>query len=190
MPLADIIRGKTLAIVGNGPTELGAGHGPEIDAADLVVRFKEYKLGGFQADYGTRTDLWVTNCGRRNKRRGGKYMVMCCPLPLLSVRYRGEYGQRRYWAPVLSGRIELMPVPWYDELAKLNPAPSLGAGFVWWVYMLRGVFPRAWLYGFTGEDRGQALHYFDNRTWATFPKCNHRMEWEWAVINHCTREDA
>ncbi|WP_439412924.1 glycosyltransferase family 29 protein [Enterobacter ludwigii] len=55
--------GKRVAVVGNGPSELGAGRGREIDGYDIVVRFNNYDTRGFEGDYGVKTDVWVRGGG-------------------------------------------------------------------------------------------------------------------------------
>lgn len=57
--LESYVKGKTVAVVGNGPSELGKGLGGEIDAHDVVIRLNVYKVLGFEQDYGSRTDIWV-----------------------------------------------------------------------------------------------------------------------------------
>jgi len=53
------LAGKRVAVVGNGPHEIGRGKGAEIDAHDLVMRFNEFKCGDpYAADYGSKTDIW------------------------------------------------------------------------------------------------------------------------------------
>ena len=47
-----------VVIVGSGPTLLGAGLGAKIDAVDIVIRFNRFETVGFEADVGTRTDIW------------------------------------------------------------------------------------------------------------------------------------
>lgn len=54
-----LFAGKTVAIVGNGPSECGKNKGPEIDSHDIVVRINNYQIAGFEKDYGTKTDVWV-----------------------------------------------------------------------------------------------------------------------------------
>jgi len=57
---ADYIRNKTVAIIGNGPYEIGSGNGKKIDSYDVVIRFNDYVLGDkFKDDYGTKTDVWA-----------------------------------------------------------------------------------------------------------------------------------
>lgn len=55
---SDLVAGRTVAVVGNGPGEVGKGLGAEIDAHDVVVRFNCFMTEGYENDYGTRTDIW------------------------------------------------------------------------------------------------------------------------------------
>ena len=55
--------GKTVAVVGNGPSELGKQKGKEIDSHDLVVRFNNYQTAGFEIDYGSKADIWIRGAG-------------------------------------------------------------------------------------------------------------------------------
>lgn len=57
--LGTFVKGKTIAVVGNGPSEIGKGLGPEIDAHDYVIRINNHTIKGFENDYGTRTDIWA-----------------------------------------------------------------------------------------------------------------------------------
>jgi hypothetical protein len=57
--LLDCLKNQQIAIVGNGPSELGTRNGPAIDQNKYVIRFNNYKTAGFEEDYGTRTDIWV-----------------------------------------------------------------------------------------------------------------------------------
>lgn len=58
-PFETLIAGKTVAIVGNGPSELGLNKGIQIDDHDLVVRFNNFEIKGYEKDYGSRTDIWI-----------------------------------------------------------------------------------------------------------------------------------
>lgn len=57
-----LLSGKSIAVVGNGPSELGKGHGAEIDGHDIVIRINNYVTKGYEPDYGRRTDVWM-KCG-------------------------------------------------------------------------------------------------------------------------------
>ena len=54
-----LVEGKTIAVVGNGPSEIGKGKGAEIDSHDIVIRINNYQTKGFEQDYGSKTDIWV-----------------------------------------------------------------------------------------------------------------------------------
>jgi hypothetical protein len=59
---AKYVNGKTVAVVGNGPQQIGKNTGAEIDSADIVVRFNTFDLTNHTDDYGTRTDVWANGC--------------------------------------------------------------------------------------------------------------------------------
>ena len=59
----------TLAVVGNAPSVLEYGIGPEIDRHDIVVRFNECPLEGFEEHVGRRTTILVTNPYRETSKR-------------------------------------------------------------------------------------------------------------------------
>ncbi len=59
--LEKYIAGKSIAVVGSGPYELGRGKGKEIDSHDVVIRFNDYQTNEYRQDYGIRTDIWVRN---------------------------------------------------------------------------------------------------------------------------------
>jgi hypothetical protein len=61
--LERLLKGKSVALVGNGPSELGKGRGAEIDGHDIVIRFNNYVTRDFEDDYGCKTDVWVRGSG-------------------------------------------------------------------------------------------------------------------------------
>ncbi|MGI5831636.1 MAG: glycosyltransferase family 29 protein [Thermoguttaceae bacterium] len=61
---AELLRGKTVAVVGNGPSEIGTGRGKKIDTYDKVIRFNNYVTTGYETDYGSRTNIWITSTGQ------------------------------------------------------------------------------------------------------------------------------
>lgn len=77
--LKKILEGKTIAIVGNGPSEMGKRKGAEIDNHDIVIRFNNYELKGFEQDYGSKTDIWCCNLNHDIKNRCEKYKMVVLP---------------------------------------------------------------------------------------------------------------
>lgn len=59
----NLIKDKKIAIVGNGPCELGKNQGEEIDSHDVVIRFNEFHTKGYEKDYGTKCDVWANYFG-------------------------------------------------------------------------------------------------------------------------------
>jgi hypothetical protein len=78
-------RAGSVAIVGNGPSLAGAGHGAAIDAHDVVLRFNYPSLRGHEADVGRRTDAMLVARAKR---------------PLLRELMAREPGYRRVPAMV------------------------------------------------------------------------------------------
>jgi hypothetical protein len=58
-----ILANHSIAVVGNGPSEIGKGLGGEIDAHDVVIRINNYRTGNFADDYGSKTNVWVRGSG-------------------------------------------------------------------------------------------------------------------------------
>ncbi len=57
--LKDILIGKTIAVVGNGPQQMNKNTGEEIDSHDIVIRFNIFPTKGFSQDYGSKVDIWI-----------------------------------------------------------------------------------------------------------------------------------
>ena len=57
LPLA----GTRLAIVGNAGYLAEENQGDEIDGHDLVLRMNNFKIRGFEAQVGTRVDIYMSN---------------------------------------------------------------------------------------------------------------------------------
>ncbi len=59
--LARFPEGKRIVFVGNAPSLKGEGIGEWIDGHDVVVRFNESPVSGYEDDVGSRTDILVSN---------------------------------------------------------------------------------------------------------------------------------
>lgn len=58
-----------VAVVGNGPNELGKHLGSVIDGYDHVIRFNYYVIKGYEEEYGTKTTIWVRNKDLQAEKR-------------------------------------------------------------------------------------------------------------------------
>jgi len=62
--LKELIAGKSIAVVGNGPQEIGRKSGVKIDSYDIVIRFNHYNTSEqFSVDYGKKIDMHVFSTG-------------------------------------------------------------------------------------------------------------------------------
>lgn len=158
---------SALAIVGNGPTEVGKGRGNIIDSSDLIIRFNNFANGGeFLEDYGSKTHIWV---------RGGFYIDIhrknipdLCGVIISgnNVLYRSLSVDDFLLDNYLSNsNLSFIPPRIYYELISLLKAqPSSGVAMLYWIYKIKGHLHRQWLYGFSlGEQKtNQSEHYFVN----------------------------
>ena len=51
--------GKSVALVGNGPSDNKKKLGKEVDSHDVVIRINNYARGEYEEDFGRKTDIWV-----------------------------------------------------------------------------------------------------------------------------------
>jgi hypothetical protein len=58
----NFIQGKSIAVVGNGPQEIGLGNGRRIDEHDVVLRINNAAVGQeYTRDYGIKANVWCRN---------------------------------------------------------------------------------------------------------------------------------
>lgn len=57
--LEQFLTNKNIAIVGNSPNLKNKNKGRDIDKFDCVIRFNNYKIDGYEQDYGSKTTIWI-----------------------------------------------------------------------------------------------------------------------------------
>ena len=62
-----IISSDNVCIVGNAPNLLGKGKGALINKYQLVIRFTDFKITGFENDVGTKTNIWITGGAKQTQ---------------------------------------------------------------------------------------------------------------------------
>ena len=156
----EYINGKTVAVVGNGPQQIGKHTGAEIDSADIVVRFNTFELDGYTDDYGTRTDVWVNAAGAEYKEK--KYVKLAKKCKYVIWRYI-PFGMERekplmafyrrcFWA---GKKIDIFPCQKHTECESNtiwgNKYPTVGCVFLW--YLKTYAKPKQIkIYGFSFTD--------------------------------------
>jgi Capsule polysaccharide biosynthesis protein len=138
--LLDVADGD-IAIVGNGPQELGRGRGAEIDSHKMVVRFNTYSTSFPQShDYGGKTDLWVRMPATGYVKSDD---ANTCPNVMLTGVNR-LYRASGLWGWVDSqitggNQLSFMPKePIYELVAKLGKVPTAGMALAYMLYRDKG----------------------------------------------------
>jgi hypothetical protein len=161
-----VIKGKSVAIVGNGPSEIGKGKGTEIDSHDIVIRFNNYKTIGFEKDYGSKTDIWIkcsSNDIKHNIRDKNIQLIV----------YEPDYKRHRiidgYLDAMFAENISMDYFNFEDHgvlRKKLNIFPSTGLVAINKIISKCNV-KKLDLYGFSFLQEiqdGYATHYFNDRS--------------------------
>lgn len=163
--VADLLRGKRIAVVGNGPSLLGKGMGGWIDGADVVVRMNCYQTRGYEQDVGRRCDLWATTGPNQipGPHEAQPPMAMLvhdkAKLPFTPDRVwrmtRSFYNQMRRRVQDLSQR---------DEQGVKHLLCSTGTATLAWLLEVVGV-KRLLVAGMDGFDKSNRMehHYWDKR---------------------------
>lgn len=163
-------RDGRVAVVGNAPSLLGAGHGASIDAAAHVVRFNRAVTDeALAADVGRRTDALVLSPGavRRGRPLPAPRVVLtgCDPLTRPS----------RYWRHLAAARpsgVAAFPdTLWHTLVARLGAPPSAGLlALAWYERHAPGTPVDAHGFGLLEEEASPAEaanHYADGEPRST-----------------------
>lgn len=174
-----------IAMVGNGPGELGQGRGAEIDSHETVIRCNNYQLAGYEADYGARVTHWATTLHQAvHWREPSRFQRIYVTLPLFNLDFLRRH--RRYYpgaldfnrAAELVGQAAFIPFAIYETVGRV----SCGITLLYWLYRERGwSLADVDVYGFSFFDPAQRMHYFDP---AAPSDCQHNPETELAIYNH------
>lgn len=115
--------GKKIIFVGNAPSLEGEGLGQWIDSHNIVIRFNEAPLKGFENDVGSRTDILVSNPypeGRAPIRLSGDGVVLIIN-PQTRRLPSGEFKEWVNQNPVLyTYTPDIVGVGNIDHLASLT----------------------------------------------------------------------
>lgn len=168
--LVKLLENKTIAIVGNGPSEIGKSKGKEIDSHDIVIRFNNYRTDGFEADYGSKTDIWARGSGGNDViDRKQKYQLVTWEADYIHWRVLYDYLDIMY-RQVKEGQL-IYNFDYDCHLSLRNASgidfPTTGLVLIWDIYQKLGSLDNVDFYGFSFcqdmPDR-YATHYFNDRT--------------------------
>lgn len=164
---AELVGGKTVAVVGNGPGLLGTALGECIDAHDIVIRFNNFP-DTYKLDYGLRTDIWVRGAHRDvcDRPEIEAYSLVLWEMDffrgfLEHITHRALLYRDTLFNP---GRVAYIDTETKQELREASGLllPTSGAQVIWALKQARGTLDGVDVYGFSTLDGNADFgHYFD-----------------------------
>lgn len=158
----------SIVLVGNGPSAVSWQAGYLIDKFDLVVRFNNFILKGYEPWVGTKTDVWVINGPEYTVDAvpPGSQIVYSVPLPLTDhdLYYIAVLLRLKTSLTVLDENvIKTAKHHFYSKLSNPDsygelPYPSTGAIIA---HFLLAQFPVVHVFGFDFMQ-GDIHHYFES----------------------------
>lgn len=133
--LENYLKGKKIAVVGNGPYEIGKNKGQEIDSHDVVYRFNNYATDEkFKCDYGSKITVWSMSCLHDftdiNERDISNLKIILIGVPYTRRKFSESFVDKVLELHDSLG-IGLVPVnsKYYAEIADLSNINFLTGGF-------------------------------------------------------------
>lgn len=172
-----ILNAKSIAIVGNAPNVLGKNKGKEIDSHDLVIRINNYHLKGYEADTGTKTDVWFRVIGALDESDSKVHDPNI--LNVIVYNYWNITFQIHLFNPdsITNCPLYFSTVETYKTInsviAPAIPLPTTGYFAILWTYSLLKSFSNIDIYGFSFLDKEITTYnyYFDKKfSYNTKPK--------------------
>ena len=159
------LAGKTVAVVGSSPLELGRGRGEEIDSHDIVVRVNILPQPEYLSDFGQKTSIFVKNLSQT---------VDFPKLGAADLILGMEGLERHFFSPrAISGftgiardnsnSLVFPPLGRLQALLRRSPFTQFSSGVLAATY-LKDLVPRltrANLFGFTHFLDGETRQYGD-----------------------------
>lgn len=160
--LLSVCKGKSVAIVGNGPSILDNKNGSFIDSHDIVVRFNNFSTIGYEEYTGKRTDIWVSSFWEREVIAHpclDSFSLVICPFPAYNGKPSFSQINRELAESCGSSYI---PREIYNGVESIVSSASSGCVFLFWLYKLFGKIPKESLFGFSFFDPTKSHHYFED----------------------------
>lgn len=172
-----IIKNKSIAIVGNGPSENGLKKGKIIDSHDLVIRFNNYITNGFSDDYGMKTDIWIRGFGGEDiedKSLNTKFKYIGWSGDYKYIRILNDNMLKILYRDCIKRKLKCSFVDsdmYYDVVSKCGERlPTTGCTTIYTVYKYMESTGSKLsindIYGFSFlcDNKDESFHYYNDRT--------------------------
>lgn len=164
------IKGKSIAVVGNGPQELGKGKGYEIDSHDIVIRFNNFNTNGFEKDYGSKTDIFIRNASIELKDVDRQFNKICVWEPDFYHFIIPQYILDRLYADIVNNKFqttylnyEMHNIPKIESDIKTNL--TSGTLIIYFLFKINKISIKD-IYGFSfikNDYDSNSYHYYPDK---------------------------
>lgn len=164
------IKGKSIAVVGNGPQELGKGKGYEIDSHDIVIRFNNFNTNGFEKDYGSKTDIFIRNASIELKDVDRQFNKICVWEPDFYHFIIPQYILDRLYADIFKNKFqttylnyEMHNIPKIESDIKTNL--TSGTLIIYFLFKINKISIND-IYGFSfikNDYDSNSYHYYPDK---------------------------
>ncbi len=157
------INGRSVALIGNGPQEIGQNKKEEIDAHDVVIRMNAYELTpSYVKDYGEKCNIWYQYTGladsewEREKGHPDFYFIGNSPY---SIDYPKHFIER--YTHALNKGIKIQTVELSDlaQIYKRTKIHSISGGLLM-IYLVKKANSRFFAddcFGFSFKENKEEL---------------------------------
>lgn len=165
-----LLQGKSIAVVGNGPQELGKGKGYEIDSHDIVIRFNNFNTNGFEKDYGSKTDIFIRNASIELKDVDRRFNKICVWEPDFYHFIILQYILDRLYADIVNNKFqttylnyEMHNIPKIESDIKTNL--TSGTLIIYFLFKINKISIKD-IYGFSfikNDYDSNSYHYYPDK---------------------------
>ena len=155
------IKDKKIVVVGNSPIELGKNKGSMIDKFDIVIRFNNFVIDGYESDYGSKTDIWAISPAfstlHSRELYNFNYILSCDASAYIPGPNRGLISQLR------NLNIPFFRIPTFEYMKKYQLRTfSLGIIVLLYLSKYKNHISSLYCAGFSLKEQedGGVSHYF------------------------------
>ncbi|GHV96302.1 hypothetical protein AGMMS50293_26220 [Spirochaetia bacterium] len=151
--LREYISGKSIAVVGNGPYEIGTGNGKEIDSHDIVVRFNNFEINDdYEKDYGRKTSI-ISTTGFGSIKDQYYYKSDFIILPTSIYWYNFSKEKRQFIYKNSGIKMLNFDVQYFTYFRnKYNTVASTGTRILYYFYRNLNIIKDIHVYGFSFDE--------------------------------------
>lgn len=156
----EYIKNKNIIVIGNSPIEIGKNKGKLIDQFDIVIRFNNFVIDGYENDYGSKTNIWAISPSLSSiisrEFHQFDYIVSCDASAYCSVLVRGVINQMKLL------NIPFFRIPTFEFMKKYQLRTfSLGITVLLYLVKYKNHISSLYCAGFSlKEQEDRVSHYF------------------------------